>query len=160
MQDENDGDGSGPRESRDGPGGLRGPDRRKRPTPMLSRYWLTGRRRGGRRAGERGSIYVDRYTREEVSLTAWILLASALDLVLTLRHLSAGGGEANPAMNWALELGGSAAFAATKVVVTVGAVFFLLLHARFRGTRAGLWGLSLVYVAVLLYHVVAYLDRS
>ena len=42
----------------------RGGDRRSRPTPWISRYWLRGRRRGDRRKAHRGREYVDRYTFE------------------------------------------------------------------------------------------------
>ena len=38
----------------------RGPDRRRRPTPMFSRFLLLGRRASGRRDGERRFSYVDR----------------------------------------------------------------------------------------------------
>ena len=41
----------------------RGPDRRQRQTPMLSRYsFVSGRRTSGRRAGETENIYVDVYS--------------------------------------------------------------------------------------------------
>jgi hypothetical protein len=141
------------------PGRPRGADRRRAPTPMLSRYWLGGRRLGGRRGEEKGSIYVDRYTREEVALVAWIGVTAVLDLLLTLRHLAVGGEEANPVMRLALEGGGPGLFAAIKLLMTFSAALFLLLHVRFRGTRAALWGLALLYGAVMLYHAVAFLDR-
>ena len=135
-------------------------DRRSRPTRMLSRYWLRGRRRAGRRTGETDAIYVDRYAIDECLLVLWLVLAAAGDLTLTLMHLAAGGGEANPIMDWFLEAGGPAAFAAAKIVLTLGAALFLLVHARFRGTRPALWGLGAMYAAIMAYHVVAYLDRS
>ncbi|MEM6289474.1 MAG: hypothetical protein AAF845_20210, partial [Bacteroidota bacterium] len=49
-----------------------GQDRRRRPTPMFSRYWLRGRRRsGGRRPGEDENVYVDRYYRTETLALLW-----------------------------------------------------------------------------------------
>lgn len=135
-------------------------DRRRRPTPMLSRYWLVGRRRGGRRDGEDRGIYVDRYTREETVLVLWIGCSAVLDLVLTLVHLAAGGEEANPLMAWFLEVGGVAAFGSAKLLMTGGAALFLLWHVRFRGTRAALWGLGALYAGVMGYHLVAFLDRT
>ncbi len=92
-------------------------------------------------------------------LVVWIGVAAVLDLLLTLRHLAAGGEEANPLMGWALEGGGTGLFAAIKLLVTFSAALFLLLHVRFRGTRPALWGLGLLYGAVMLYHAVAFLDR-
>ena len=79
---------------------------------MVSRYWLHGRRRGGRRDGERQGIYVDRYTRLESVLIGWIAGAAVADLALTLLHLSQGGEEANPLMAWFLHVGGIPAFCA------------------------------------------------
>ena len=78
-------------------------DRRNKPTSMMSRYWLRGRRgRGGRRDGDDPHVYVDRYTRMETAVILWLLFASLTDLGLTLLHISDGGGEANPIMNWFL----------------------------------------------------------
>jgi hypothetical protein len=135
-------------------------DRRKRPTPMLSRYWLRGRRRqAGRRDGDHRHVYVDRYTRTEWIVVAWLVTASLADLGLTLLHLQAGGAEANPIMDWFLELGGIPAFAFAKVLMTAVPVVFLLLHARFRGTWPALVGLSVMYAALMGYHAVAAWDR-
>jgi hypothetical protein len=137
-----------------------GRDRRHRPTPMISRYWLTGRRRGGRRDGERQGIYVDRYTGLECVLVLWIVVAAGADLALTLLHLARGGEEANPVMAWFLEVGGLPAFTAAKVTMTAGAGLFLLWHIRFRGTQLALWGISALYAGVMVYHLFAFLDRQ
>ena len=137
-----------------------GADRRRRPTPMISRYWLHGRRRGGRRDCERRGIYVDRYTRLESVLVLWIAAAAVADLVLTLLHLSEGGEEANPLMAWFLEVGGVPAFTAAKLTVTAGAALFLLWHIRFRGTHLALWVIAAVYGALMGYHLYAFLDRQ
>jgi len=135
-------------------------DRRRRPTPMISRYWLHGRRRGGRRDGERQGIYVDRYTRLEGGLILWIAVAALADLGLTLLHLSQGGEEANPLMAWFLEAGGVLAFTTVKLLMNAGAALFLLWHVRFRGTQIALWGVGALYAGLMLYHVYAYLDRQ
>ena len=87
---------------------------------MISRYWLRGRRRsGGRRPGENEGVYVDRYSRAEAAALLWLLFASAADLALTLHHVSLGGGEANPVMDWFLVRFGVAGFAAAKLGLTV-----------------------------------------
>ncbi len=135
-------------------------DRRKRPTPMFSRYWLRGRRRqAGRRDADNRHVYVDRYTRTEWVVVVWLVVASLADLGLTLLHLQAGGGEANPIMDWFLGIGGIPAFACAKVFMTAAPVLFLLVHARFRGTWPALLGLSAMYVALMGYHAVAAWDR-
>lgn len=134
-------------------------DRRSRPTPILSRYWWTGRRRAGRRDGELQNVYVDRYSRIETLLFLWLLGASILDLVLTLVHIRAGGGEANPLMDRCLDAGGVPLFVSAKLGLTAVASFFLLLHARFPIARVSLFALGSIYACVLGYHVLAILDR-
>ncbi|MEM9378778.1 MAG: DUF5658 family protein [Planctomycetota bacterium] len=138
-----------------------GRDRRRRPTPMLSRYWLRGRRRsGGRRAGEDANVYVDRYSRGETLALLWLVSASILDLVLTLAHIDAGGGEANPVMGWFLTRFGTLGFVVSKLGITAAAGLFLLVHCRFRGSFRGLCLLGVMYAGVLGYHVLAILDRG
>ena len=85
---------------------------------MLSRYWLVGRRRAGRRLGERGSVYVDRYEPVELILALGIMCFSALDLGLTLLHLDAGGAEANPIMAWLIDAGSETDFGFVKLGMT------------------------------------------
>ena len=131
-----------------------GPDRRRRPTPMLSRYWLRGRRRGGRRDGERIDIYVDRYTRGELGCVIGLLLLTATDWLWTWAHLVRGVEEANPLMAWAWRAGGATGFAALKLGVTLPGVALLLLHARFRWTRRLLPIALAIYSALLLVHAV------
>ncbi len=135
-------------------------DRRRQPTPMLSRYWLRGRRRqAGRRGGDTQHVYVDRYTKAETCLILWLVSASVADLALTLLHLHQGGAEANPIMDWFLARGGMPAFAAAKLGLTALPGVFLLLHVRFRGTKLALWGLAAMYAALLGYHAIAAWDR-
>lgn len=135
-------------------------DRRVRPTPLLSRHWLRGRRRGARRADEGRGQYVDRYRPAELALCAWLLVASLADLGLTALHLEAGGAEANPLMAWFLDAGGLPAFTAAKLAATVPTSLFLLLHVRFRGAYAAMVVLGFLYVGVMATHLAAALDRG
>lgn len=141
-----------PNRSESGQDGRRGKDRRQKPTPVLSRYWLFGRRRTGRRGGEDQNVYVDRYTRSEWVLVLGILVLSMLDMVFTLLHLDAGGTEANPIMAWTLAWGGRTAFRYVKVTTTLLGLFVLLLHARFHRVRSLLTFAFILYAAVLLFH--------
>lgn len=135
-------------------------ERRKKPTPFMSRYWLRGRRRrAGRRDGDNRHVYVDRYTRVETAAVLWLVFASLTDLGLTLLHIGDGGGEANPIMAWFLVRGGATGFVLAKLALTAVPVLFLLLHARFRGAWPALVGLSAMYACILGYHAVAALDR-
>jgi hypothetical protein len=130
-----------------------GMDRREEATVPWSRYWLLGRRRHGRRWGERENIYVDRYSGWDWFLVAGVLTLSLLDMVFTLIHLQAGGTEANPVMAWALEWGGHGGFKAVKIATTVIGLLVLLVHVRFKRVRTLLAFAFLVYGAVFLFHI-------
>lgn len=130
----------------------RGPDRRRRPTPAFSRYWLRGRRRGGRRSGEIEDIYVDRPSRREWLLFGAIFGLATLDGAWTLLHLARGVDEANPVMAWFLSAGGPLGFAAAKFGVTLVASAFLLLHARFRAARRLMPWVVAIYAGLVVVH--------
>ncbi|MFO0933877.1 MAG: DUF5658 family protein [Planctomycetota bacterium] len=104
-----------------------GVDRRQRPTPMFSRYLLFGRRRGGRRDGERERIYVDRPGPWVTAAFLAVCLLSVADAYLTLHELSRGATEANPVMRAALDLG-NGGFVLVKTLMTVLGAAFLGLH--------------------------------
>jgi hypothetical protein len=129
-----------------------GPDRRSRPTRWISRWWLVGRRRGGRRDGEQRNIFVDRYSGWEWAAAVALLLLCIADLVMTLDVLQHGGSEANPIMRWALDLG-VPVFVALKLGLTLLGALVLLIRVRFRGMRAALVGLVVLYVALIGYHL-------
>ena len=119
---------------------------------MFSRYWLTGRRRGGRRDGERTGIYVDRYTAAEWTQALGLLAFSIADMILTLIYIEQGGEEANPIMAAALAMG-TPVFVVAKVGLTALGSLFLLTHIRFVWVRRALWMLLGLYLALLGYHV-------
>ena len=131
-------------------------DRRLRPTPLFSRYWLFGRRRRSRRSGDRSTnVYVDRYTRGEWGLAIAVVLLSLSDLALTLAYLSLGGEERNPIMAAFLERS-EATFIVVKFGVTVLGALFLLIHVRFRKVRPALVGIVACYVGLILYHLLTW----
>ncbi len=136
------------------------PDRRQRPTPALSRYWLRGGRRAGRRDDELQCIYVDRYSPLEASLFVALVTLSLTDLILTLVHVNAGGAEANPVMAWFLAQGGAPGFSVAKLILTLGGALVLLVHIRFPGVRRILTGLVGVYLALIIYHGYVAWDRA
>ncbi|MEM8884044.1 MAG: DUF5658 family protein [Planctomycetota bacterium] len=128
-------------------------DRRRRPTRPFSRYMFIGRRRGARRVGEAGNIYVDRYTTEEWVLAGGVVVLSFLDLVFTLIHLQAGGREANPVMDYFLQTGGTDAFIIAKSLFTLLGVSVLLLHVRFDRVRFLLRMAFVLYAALFVFHL-------
>ncbi len=107
------------------------PDRRRRPTPPISRYTFRGRRRGSRRTSDpRWNYYVDR-----PGTTAWLsvgllVLLSSLDAIFTVHLLRLGGYEMNPFMRFILRFG-HGPFLAVKYGLTGLGAFILLIHKNF-----------------------------
>lgn len=128
------------------------PDRRGRPTPWLSRYWLRGRRRRGRRAEDARHPYVDRYAWTDVLLVAAIIVLCLADTLLTLEVLEYGAIEANPLMDLLIRQG-TGTFGAIKLGVTVLGMLFLLTHIRVRRVRAATLGVLALYSALMLWHL-------
>ncbi|MGY6214639.1 DUF5658 family protein [Methylolobus aquaticus] len=106
-------------------------DRRRRPTPAISRYWFRGRRRHVRRAADAcGGYYVDHPGTKTLWAAAALLVLTLLDGLLTLRLLGGGATEENPVMAYALSLGVST-FLLTKYLLTVPSVGMLMIHKNF-----------------------------
>ena len=129
-----------------------GQDRRERPTPWLSRYWLRGRRRGGRRAEDRRQLYVDRYAWSDVLLVAGVVVLCAADTVLTLKVLERGAIEANPLMDFLIRQG-TGLFGAVKLGFTFLGMLFLLTHIRLQYVRAATLVVLALYTVLMLWHV-------
>ena len=89
-------------------------------------------------------------------LVLLVLIASALDALFTLLHISNGGQEINPIMRLALQ-GGPFLFLGLKIVGTAAGVVFLAIHQNFRLSRIALRCAVVVYAGVLTYHAVLFL---
>ena len=131
-------------------GGYRGPDRRRRPTPILSRYSFWGGRR--REAGDSPG-FVDVY-----SFRAWVLLnlflaLNLLDGHFTLLFLQRGGQEANPVAVWLLDQGMGVFLGVKGLGVGLGAALFCVLK-NFPNARKGVVIVLGFYAALLVYHLV------
>ena len=129
-------------------------DRRGRPTPMMSRFLFWGRRRHGRRDGEREKVYVDRPGPWMIAAFLIIVGLSILDAGFTLFELKQGATEANPVMRAALHLGDHA-FVLIKTSVTILATGFLMLHKNWPLRRVCLTIALFGYSALTLYHLYA-----
>lgn len=130
-----------------------GEDRRRRPTPMFSRYTFRGRRRELRRTKESsGGYYVDRQTTFEVVAVLSLLVLTITDALATLHIIAKGGSELNPIMASTLELGDSY-FLATKLSFSLIGGVLILIHTRFPGVRKALYALLTLYGAVVIYHI-------
>ncbi len=131
----------------------RGPDRRSRSTPRISRYTFSGGRRGTfRRGGEGAEAYVDVYPTRLLWLLMWIAVMNLLDSFFTLVHLQAGGIELNPFAAILLETG-RVGFVVWKAVLIGGAILVLCIHKNFVIAKTGLFFAAAAYTLLVLYHL-------
>ena len=128
----------------------RGGDRRDAPTRPWTSFFTPKRRATGRR-DEDHSSYVDRYTRRDVALLMSIFLLNVGDAFFTMRWLDRGGREANPFMDFFLDIG-PGAFLAQKCLVVGFWLLILLVHKNFRFARVGLYASLVVYAALMVLH--------
>ena len=134
----------------------RGPDRRRGPTPRLSRYALWGgRRRGPRRQEEREGSFVDRYGLRLVFVVLWIALMNVGDSFFTLVHLQAGGVELNPVAKVLLTTG-RWNFVFVKSILIGLALIVLAVHKNFHLARIGLWTAAGTYTCLVAYHLLLF----
>jgi hypothetical protein len=128
-------------------------DRRRRTTPLISRYTLTGgRRRTVRRITDRGRhLLVDFYSPSLMVALLAVLVFNYIDSYMTLTLLQKGlVFEANPFMSFHLE-NGISPFVINKGLITAASLIILCIFKNFKFARIGL-ALSLIaYVSIVLY---------
>lgn len=125
-------------------------DRRERPTRPFS-GWLTPSRRASGRRDADSSGYVDRYTRRDVALLLSVFLLNVFDAWMTMLWLSRGGREANPVMDFFLDIG-PGAFLVQKCLIVGFWLVLLVVHKNFRLARFGLYASLVVYALIMLMH--------
>ena len=127
-------------------------DRRRRPTPMLSRYVLFGgRRRHVRRDEEREGAFVDLHGPVVLLVVLVIVALNVLDAFFTLLFLSHGGTELNPIVQWVLESPWHPwPFILLKTVGIGLACTFLMMAKYFRPARLGMAFVLLGYGLLLV----------
>lgn len=135
----------------------RGPDRRQRPTPWLSRYtFLGGRRRsGGRRPGEDRNAFVDLYSSRLLVAAAAVMILNFLDAWFTMLFLSHGGQELNPVMNYVLQFG-VWPFIFVKSLGIGLCVVVLTITKNFRFAQMGTAAVLGGYLLLLMWHLFLY----
>ncbi len=126
-------------------------DRRRQPTTLLSTLRFRGRRRAFRRQEERCNQYVDHLPPQLAFVVVSIFIMSATDALCTLLHISRGGSEVNPVMDYML-FHGVAIFLVVKAAMTIFGVTFLAVHQNFRLTVPALYTLACGYVALMFFH--------
>ena len=128
-------------------------DRRRRPTPMVSRYYLLGgRRRSVRRVGDSTAVYVDRIGQTVSILLLLIFFFHCLDAILTLDHLGRGGKELNPLMDYLIRHG-TGTFVLAKLAMAAVGLWFLGVHKNFPFVRKGIAFLFILYAFVIGYQM-------
>jgi len=128
-------------------------DRRKQPTPALSRYTFFGRRRTIRRKPDRqGGSYVDRYSSTLLFFLIAIVGLNLLDAFFTMMILDLKGWEANPVVRSVISLYGTKFWIWKFSIVSVS-LALLCLHSRFRLVKEIIIAIGCLYVIVVAYQM-------
>ncbi len=130
--------------------GRRTSDRRQQPTRPSIRWLGPLRRATGRRTADH-SGYVDVYSYKDIALLLGIFVLNLGDAFLTMRWLDRGGREANPVMDFLLDISPSA-FIAQKCLIVGIWLIVLVVHKNFPLARIGLKISLGAYALLLLVH--------
>jgi len=132
-------------------------DRRKQPTPGISRFTLWGRRKTFRRKEEqeRGG-YVDRYHSGLLILITLAVGLNVLDALFTMMILDDGGWEINPVVRSVIQLYGDR-FWVWKFVIVSFPLTLLCLHSKFRLVIPIILGITAISVTVIFYQIFLYI---
>jgi hypothetical protein len=129
------------------------PDRRKCPTPILSRFTIMGGKRKTirREKDKKKHLFVDLYSTRLMIAVLLLFCLSCLDAFLTLALINKGiVYEANPVMAYFLGYG-ILPFAFTKFAITASAIAVLCLFKNVNLTRISMPLAIKLYVAVIIY---------
>jgi len=129
-------------------------ERRRRPTPMLSRYsFVGGRRRQFLSSEDSQDAYVDVYDRKLATLVLVFFALTIFDAVATVYYVDhAKGSEANPIAEWMLRKG-RPWFVLAKGIPTALLILFVMIHKNFRYGRLALAIGFGFYFLLGIYHV-------
>lgn len=128
-------------------------ERRRRPTPMLSRYTFVGGRRGGDGDPVPDESYVDQYDRRLALLVLAFFGLTVFDAIATVYYIDhIHGSEWNPIADWLLQQGRTV-FVLGKGVPTALLLLFVMIHKNFRYGRVALTIGFGFYFALGIYHV-------
>jgi hypothetical protein len=126
-------------------------ERRRRPTPGLSRYTFFGRRkRFSRESDHQKGGYIDHYSSKLFIALVAILGLNVLDVILTMVILGHSGFELNPVVRSAIEVYGDR-FWVWKYGIVSACLLLLCLHIKFKGVRTIIILICSIYIAVVLY---------
>ena len=132
-------------------------DRRRDPTPMLSRHTVWGKRQTVRRVQDKTRfVYVDRYNVGLFLFLLAILLLGVADAFLTLYHVHVNEAEElNPLMAFFLGIS-PRVFFYVKYVLTGLCLLVLCLHKNLPLVKYLLGMVFLIYVIIVANHIYLY----
>ncbi len=128
-------------------------DRRKCPTPVISRYTFFGGKRKIIRRGEnkKDHLFVDLYSTRLLIAVILLLCLSCLDAYMTLELIDKGTVvEANPIMAYFLDFG-ILPFTTIKFVITAASLVVLCLFKNVNVTRISLPIAIKIYILIIAY---------
>ncbi len=134
-------------------------DRRKCPTPIISRYTFSGGQRKiiRREADKSEHIYVDLYSTRLLIAIMSLLLLSCLDAYLTLELIRKGSAvEVNPVMAYFLAYG-TLPFTVTKFIITASSLIIMILFKNVKITRLCLPCAIKIYILIVIYEFYIFL---
>jgi hypothetical protein len=128
-------------------------DRRKQPTPALSKFSFGGRRTTFRRnEDQQRSAYVDRYHPGLLFILTMFVGLNILDAWFTMIILENGGWEINPVVRSVIELYGNQ-FWVWKYIIVSFPLLLLCLYSKFRLVTPIILGISTLYFLAILYQI-------
>ena len=132
-------------------------DRRKQPTPAISRFTLRGRRKTLRRKeDQKKGGYVDRYPTGLLILLTMVVGLTALDALFTMMILDDGGWEINPVVRSVIQLYGDR-FWVWKFDIVSFPLTLLCVHSKFKLVTPSLLGAVVIYIIIILYQFFLYI---
>jgi hypothetical protein len=130
-------------------------DRRKSPTPFISRYtFIGGRRKTIRRCSDRKKyIFVDIYSPQLLLMLLLLLILNISDCYLTLILITENVAvEVNPIMSFYLKLG-NISFLSAKLFFTIVPLFTFCICKNFSITKASLITAIIIYLSLIMYEL-------
>lgn len=129
-------------------------DRRRQPTPMLSRHTLRGWRQGfSEKMGLPKERYVDRYSPVLLSCLILIVGLNILDSCFTMMILENGGRELNPIVESIIIFFGGGFWIWKFVIVSFSSII-LCLHSQFMGVKIAIFLLCSLFVGLVTYQFI------
>ena len=134
-------------------------DRRKKPTPAVSRFTIWGRRRTFRRKIDRQKGgYVDQYSALIFFFVISAMFLNFLDILTTVVVLDLGGAEANPIVRLGLEVCGDKFWVWKFAIFSVCVVVFCL-HCKFRRATLYMATVNVIYFFCVFLNVLEIILR-